>query len=93
MTENRGKPPTRAASRNRAMTKITLERLRQIEIWGEDDYPEFVPERRLQVLVEEVGEVARALENSDDSNLYEELTQVAATALRWLEQLGLEMDR
>ncbi|MBL7619176.1 hypothetical protein I7331_08000 [Frankia sp. AgB1.8] len=43
---------------------------------------------RLPVLVEEVGEVAKAmLENADPADLRAELIQVAAIALTWLEAL------
>jgi hypothetical protein len=40
----------------------------------------------LAVLVEEVGEVGSALQG--DGDLKSELIQVAATATRWLENLG-----
>lgn len=45
---------------------------------------------RLAILVEEVGEVARALtyDEGDGDNLHEELVQVAAMALSWLYALG-----
>lgn len=39
----------------------------------------------LTVLVEEVGEVARAIQADDRANMREELAQVAAVCLRWLE--------
>lgn len=39
----------------------------------------------LSVLVEEIGEVARALQG--DGNLEEELVQVASCAVRWLENI------
>lgn len=41
---------------------------------------------KLAILVEEVGEVARAMtyDNGDEQNLQEELIQVAAMALSWL---------
>ena len=43
---------------------------------------------RLPVLVEEVGEVAKAmLENADPADPRAELIQVAAIALTWLEAL------
>lgn len=43
---------------------------------------------RLPVLVEEVGEVAKAmLEDADPADLRAELVQVAAVALTWLEAL------
>jgi NTP pyrophosphatase (non-canonical NTP hydrolase) len=39
------------------------------------------------ILVEEVGEVAIALQYKDKDNLKEELVHVAAVAVRWLESL------
>jgi hypothetical protein len=41
---------------------------------------------RLAILMEEVGEVARAMtyDEGDDENLHDELVQVAAMALSWL---------
>lgn len=40
---------------------------------------------RLSILVEEVGEVAAALQG--DGDLQEELVQLAAVCVRWLEEL------
>lgn len=37
----------------------------------------------LRVIVEEVGEVARALDTLDDENLKEEILQIAAVCIRW----------
>lgn len=47
---------------------------------------------RLVILVEEVGEVARALtyDEGDRANLREELVQVAAMAVSWLYALDSE---
>ena len=52
-----------------------------------------IPDRdRLLVLIEEVGEVARAvLGNADAGNLRAELVQVAAVAVAWVE--GLDADK
>jgi NTP pyrophosphatase (non-canonical NTP hydrolase) len=50
-------------------------------------------ETRLAMLMEELGEVARGLQNNDWRNLKEELVQVAAIATSWvarLEQNGVE---
>lgn len=41
--------------------------------------------RRLAVLAEELGEVARAVQRNDAENLTTELVQLAAAAIRWLE--------
>lgn len=42
-------------------------------------------DRRMSILVEEVGEVAHAINEHDDANLEEELIQVAAVAVAWLQ--------
>jgi NTP pyrophosphatase (non-canonical NTP hydrolase) len=42
---------------------------------------------RFVVLGEEVGEVARAIQNNDPDNLYDELIQVAAESVRMAEQI------
>jgi NTP pyrophosphatase (non-canonical NTP hydrolase) len=49
------------------------------------EYPE--PLRNLSILVEEVGEVSRALNDDDPENLKEELAQVAAVAMMWLQAI------
>lgn len=68
------------------LSDVNAERYRQEEI-----HPEIltVPER-FQTLVEEIGEVATALQNRDSQNLYEELIQVAASAVRMAEQVAEE---
>lgn len=88
----RGNPPTRLAARRNASHRIQLERLRQVELWGEGPLPLF---DRLAILTEEVGEVARAMQEDghQSAHLLEELIQVGAVALRWAEDLLLEMDR
>lgn len=46
---------------------------------------------RFTTLVEEVGEIATAIQNNDNENLYEELVQVAAVCVRTIEDvLGKE---
>jgi NTP pyrophosphatase (non-canonical NTP hydrolase) len=67
-----------------------MERDRQIKLWGDGPLPYTV---RLSVLVEEVGEVAKAMQDETDKELLAELSQVAAVLLRWMEDLLLEMDR
>lgn len=88
---SRGNPPTRKASRNNTFTRISLERDRQIKLWGDVPMP---MDKRLAILTEEVGEVARAIcDEQGDEHLLEELIQVAAVAARWAEDLLLEMKR
>lgn len=61
---------------------IDAERLRQ-----DARHPEWDEEKALAVLVEEVGEVAKALNEMDKVELIRELVQVAAVCVRWLEQI------
>jgi NTP pyrophosphatase (non-canonical NTP hydrolase) len=42
---------------------------------------------RLAMLTEELGEVARAMQESDWNNMKAELTQVAAIAISWVARL------
>lgn len=49
------------------------------------EYPK--PLRNLSILVEEVGEVSRALNDDDPENLKDELAQVAAVAMMWLQAI------
>lgn len=54
-------------------------------------YPKGFPnDIRMEILAEEVGEVAKAKLEGDQSQLRDELIQVAATAVRWIECLDLE---
>lgn len=55
------------------------------------------PDRKLRVLVEEVGEVAKAIDDLETvksrirlDNLRAELVQVAAVAVAWLESLEVK---
>lgn len=68
------------------LEEIIRERLRQDKKWGVQDHGD---ERWLAILVEEVGEAARAfLKGYDgDHGLKTELVLVAAVALAWLESI------
>lgn len=70
-----------------AWRDIEQERDRQDEKFGAfagfDTDPEH---RKVTVLAEEFGEVARAVLESDGPNLEEELVQVAAVCVAWLEE-------
>jgi len=46
--------------------------------------PFATPSRFLEILVEEVGEVAKAINEKDYEGLRKEAAQVASVALRWL---------
>jgi NTP pyrophosphatase (non-canonical NTP hydrolase) len=77
-------------AQDRAIAAIRVERMRQerLKAAGKfaatpaDDIPDT---DKLPMLVEEVGEVARAI--CDGVGRYAELVQVAALALAWLEYL------
>lgn len=56
-------------------------------MWGRGDCssPEVDESVKVAVLTEEVGEVARAVLTADHAALHDELVQVAAVAVAWLE--------
>lgn len=60
-----------------------------VHAWGAGDCSGegISPELKMVVLAEEVGEVARAVFERDGQNLRDELVQVAAVAVAWLESL------
>jgi len=71
-------------NRNEIYQLIDEERTRQDEKWG------YMPRNNsdmvwLAVLTEEVGECARAILKQDWINLKDEIIQVAAVAIAWLE--------
>lgn len=88
---------------NEVMTRIWLERLRQkqlirdAKIKFDCSSPIVGDDRKLRVLTEELGEVARAIDRVEapsvptlekaKEHLREELTQVAAVTIAWLEAL------
>jgi len=67
--------------------QIDMERRKQDAKWGARQYHETDPGRILAILLEEVGEVATALLKQDEENLEDEVLQVAAVAVAWLEAL------
>ncbi len=72
---------------------VALERERQNAKWHRVAGEWFIPNSdKLVVLVEEVGEVARAIHDGEgDEHLAEELTQVAAVCVAWVETLKRRM--
>lgn len=64
---------------------LLLERVAQDAKWGPNR--NLSPYVWLAILTEEVGEAAEAVLSEDYSNLREELVQVAAVAVMWLEAL------
>jgi hypothetical protein len=84
---------TRAFAEYQVLKDISAERERQEALREEGSLvytaacPDCPDVLRLAALVEEVGEVARALHDGDFENLREELVQVAAVAVAWVEAL------
>ena len=62
--------------------EVQLERERQYKKWGQQDHDE---DRWMVILMEEVGETARAIFEDDPANYREELVQVAAVAVAAIE--------
>lgn len=63
--------------------EVAVERLRQLDKWGDQDHGD---DRWLVILAEEFGEVARAIFEQDAPNMKEELIQVMAVCMAWLEK-------
>lgn len=66
---------------------VRAERAAQDEKWGTESNPMAVggSHKKMTILVEEVGEVAKALLDGGPEDVRKELVQVAATAVYWLE--------
>lgn len=73
--------------------EIEQERQRQEELWsqphrwgvGDCSSKTIAPEVKLMVLTEEVGEAAKAIYDGNLDHLRDELVQVAAVCVAWLE--------
>ena len=76
----------RTSARDRALLSVLIERVRQDDLFGPrgglDNQSAF---HTLSILTEELGELAQALNDGDLEHAKEELVQVAAVALAWLE--------
>jgi len=59
---------------------VLVERLAQDSLWGRG-FSERMPEQWLAILVEEVGEAAESMVESNSQNVRRELVQVAAVAM------------
>lgn len=66
-------------------TLVREERLRQDKHWGEAANRDYTHTEWLAVLVEEVGEVSKAINEGEYYQVFEELIQVAAVALAFAE--------
>lgn len=64
---------------------IVKERNRQDVLWGADR--DLSHGQWLVILVEEVGEVAKAMQEGDWKDIRTELIQVAAVCVAWLENI------
>lgn len=93
---------TGTEARHSAMRLIYKELDRQIELKKSGKFTAtcedmaYLPYSALPVLIEEVGELARAMNEADEANFKEELVQVAAVAIAWLagiEEKDLRSDR
>lgn len=76
-------------SKSLAMHSVVNEMNRQDEKWGSArvmHHLEWLP-----ILGEEVGEVSKAI--LENSNIREELVQVAAVALQWIEMIDREENK
>ncbi len=70
----------------RVFDLIVDERVRQDNKWGEDrKQPAFL---WLTILIEEVGEVAKAILERDMENMKVEMIQCAAVIVAWMESVG-----
>lgn len=70
----------------RVIDDLQAEVIRSVQLWGEKAMmnPDMPEEFRLPVLVEEVGEVAKAMNDNESAEaMYAELIQVGAMALSW----------
>ena len=64
--------------------QLIQERKRQDEKWGRE-FPGRTDDRWLTILEEEVGECANAILSDEEASLEQEIIQVAAVCLSWLE--------
>ena len=64
------------------LNRIACERIRQDQKWGEQNH---APSWWMVILMEEVGEAARAVFEDDSNQYLKEMTQVAAVAVAALE--------
>ena len=80
----------RTEARDTAIGSVLLELDRQLELKAAGKFASTCedmadhPYEALPILLEEFGELARAMQNGDEANFREELTQIAAIAIAWL---------
>lgn len=85
---------SKETARDRVFAAVHAERIRQAEMWPGQWEPGVTdPTKKLAILVEEVGEVARELLENDGRetpHLATELVQCAAVIFAWLESIDGE---
>lgn len=74
------------STRIRALTLVDRERDFQDKKWGKDN-SHITPDRWMTILGEEFGEVCEAIQRSNVDDIKAELVQVAAVAVRYIEQI------
>jgi NTP pyrophosphatase (non-canonical NTP hydrolase) len=80
----------RTEARDQAIGRVLLELDRQLELKASGKFTNTCedmadhPYEALPILLEEFGELGRAMQTGDEENFKEELTQIAAIALAWL---------
>lgn len=71
-------------------TDISIERSRQKAKHPGETCADLIPmEWKYLILSEEVGEIAKSLNDGDYKNLREELIQVAAVCVAWVESIDI----
>ncbi len=80
----------RTEARDTTLGRVLLELDRQLALKAAGKFTNTCedmadhPYEALPILLEEFGELGRAMQNNDEENFKEELTQIAAIAIAWL---------
>lgn len=82
------KPMSGEMIQRKVITDVIVERARQDIIHPYSN--EFMAVDRLSILIEEVGEVGKAMYEREAAGIRRELIHVAAVAIRWLEAIDRE---
>ena len=73
--------------RGRVQDAVLAERVRQDGLWGPVERLTHSPDKWNSLVMEEVGEAAKALNEGDLAQMMVELVQAAATIYSWLESI------
>ena len=73
--------------RGRVQDAVLAERVRQDGLWGPVERLTHSPDKWNSLVMEEVGEAAKALNEGDPAQMMVELVQAAATIYSWLESI------